>query len=476
MKTSLSVSASAMPRIPVTRKMISHTKHAYSFDDANSLLEDENGLFHPRKASDFPDISENQLAATPIVAVPTSDVSGPQITSSQNGMRLSSASVPKTSTKAQKQQDEYADYLELANSKDFSNLHALKILYVAGTDALDRPIVVLMLRNLPMKEVDPSHLLLFFINVLDKIVENEYILIFVNSKVTTENKPTFSWLQKVYHIFNRKYKKNLKALYMIYPTFWIKLIFRLFKPFISSKFWKKLVYIEEINELFKYIDKKMMDLPEEVLNYRTNGVPENKVKPMFGASLEEVLALENNPTGIPTVVEKSVQYLLQRATRVEGIFRLSGSSTNIDEIRKAFDRGDNVNLLQYEDPHAIAGMLKLFLRELKDPAFPIDFYDTCISTQTASSGNTEAWVPSVRALLSNLPAQNRLLLSFLFSMLACIAANSDVNKMTPDNLSIVFAPNLLRARSLTISQVMIDSPIINAFVRDMIIHQAALFV
>lgn len=95
---------------------------------------------------------------------------------------------------------------------------------------------------------------------LDQYVENDYSLIYFHYGLTSKNKPSMSWLWQAYKTFDRKlvrnldqliltlmsmvslvslncfylpiirYKKNLKALYLVHPTNFIKVIWQLFKP------------------------------------------------------------------------------------------------------------------------------------------------------------------------------------------------------------------------------------------------------
>jgi hypothetical protein len=67
-------------------------------------------------------------------------------------------------------------------------------------------------RNIPPKGLDYDLLLLYAIHLLDPIVSEEYVLIYCNTDATSDNRPAFSWLQKVYGIFNRKYEFNLHYL------------------------------------------------------------------------------------------------------------------------------------------------------------------------------------------------------------------------------------------------------------------------
>jgi hypothetical protein len=59
--------------------------------------------------------------------------------------------------------------------------------------------------------------------------------------------------------------------------------------------------------------------------------------------------------------------------------------------------------------------------------------------------NKDDIVPTLVTIIGELPVPNKALLREMMELLAYIENNSDVNKMTSSNLSIVFAPNLIRA-------------------------------
>lgn len=63
---------------------------------------------------------------------------------------------------------------------------------------------------------------------------------------------------------------------------------------------------------------------------------------MFGVTLAEVMGRPDHDNhNIPIVVEKAVEYLYNnRADTVQGVFRLSGSTQQIQALRKQFDTGE----------------------------------------------------------------------------------------------------------------------------------------
>jgi len=109
---------------------------------------------------------------------------------------------------------------------------------------------------------------------------------------------------------------------------------------------------------------------------------------VFGTSLEESLEVAQI-ANLPAIVFRCIQYLeLKKADQEEGVYRLSGSSAVIKSLKDRFNLGTlaspmlaiqrlnpganrftegDVDLLasdEYWDPHAIAGLLKTFMREL----------------------------------------------------------------------------------------------------------------
>jgi RhoGAP domain len=62
------------------------------------------------------------------------------------------------------------------------------------------------------------------------------------------------------------------------------------------------------------------------------------------------------------------------ALSTEGVFRLSGSAKDIEDYRAAYDRGDYVNVDPEPDHHTVAGVLKLYLRELGEPLLTFDLF------------------------------------------------------------------------------------------------------
>ncbi|KAF7549185.1 hypothetical protein G7046_g8424 [Stylonectria norvegica] len=171
------------------------------------------------------------------------------------------------------------------------------------------------------------------------------------------------------------------------------------------------------------------------------------VRQVFGAPLAEAVRYSSPTTisvPIPAVVYRCVQFLdWKNAVLEEGIFRLSGSNIVIKSLRERFNTEGDINLVtdpQYYDIHAVASLLKLYLRELPTTILTRDLHLEFLAT-TEITDRTEK-VAALNELVQRLPQANMTLLKYLNAFLIKIINNSDVNKMTVRNVGIVFSPTL----------------------------------
>lgn len=104
---------------------------------------------------------------------------------------------------------------------------------------------------------------------------------------------------------------------------------------------------------------------------------EKAARPVFGVPLNESIAIAH-VANLPAIVFRCIEYLeFKHAEQEEGLYRLSGSSAVIKGLKDKFDMQGDYNLRQVDehwDPHAIAGLLKTFLRELPTSLLTSDLH------------------------------------------------------------------------------------------------------
>ncbi|KAI8850479.1 Rho GTPase activation protein [Chytridium lagenaria] len=169
---------------------------------------------------------------------------------------------------------------------------------------------------------------------------------------------------------------------------------------------------------------------------------------VFGVPLDQSVAVSrvNDMYELPSVVYRCIEYLdAMHAFEEEGIYRLSGLSSIIQMLKDRFNNEGDVDLLgsgERYDVHAIAGLLKLYLRELQNltPVLTKHLQKDFIRI-TEIQDRTDR-ITELSRLVSKLPLTNYTLLRIMIAHLVRVVQASDINKMTVRNVGIVFSPTL----------------------------------
>ncbi|KAH9485197.1 Rho GTPase-activating protein 39 [Psilocybe cubensis] len=187
----------------------------------------------------------------------------------------------------------------------------------------------------------------------------------------------------------------------------------------------------------------------------------------FGESLDATIRLQerNYPhQKIPIILPFLADGILALGgTKSEGIFRVPGDNDSVSALKLRIDRG-YYTLEGVDDPHVLASLMKLWLRELCDPLVPDELYNECIQ----NSKDPEACVQ----IVERLPTINRRVVLFVISFLQIFLEErtQSVTKMTPANLALVMAPNLLRCNSESMSVVFTNAQYEQIFVYNLLLH------
>ncbi|XP_029782580.1 rho GTPase-activating protein 44 isoform X3 [Suricata suricatta] len=162
-------------------------------------------------------------------------------------------------------------------------------------------------------------------------------------------------------------------------------------------------------------------------------------KPSFGKPLEEHLTISGREIAFP--IEACVTMLLECGLQEEGLFRVAPSASKLKKLKAALDCCV-VDVQEYSaDPHAIAGALKSYLRELPEPLMTFELYDEWI--QASNIQEQDKRLQALWNACEKLPKANHNNIRYLIKFLSKLSEYQDVNKMTPSNMAIVLGPNLL---------------------------------
>ncbi|KDN45020.1 hypothetical protein RSAG8_05193, partial [Rhizoctonia solani AG-8 WAC10335] len=379
----------------------------------------------------------------------------------------------------------------------------------AGVDYETRPMVVVTAASFPdPRKISYDILLSRIVAYLDLYVENDYVVVFLAAG--GRHTPSWNWIWKAYRSMSRKYRKNLKRLLIVHPTWFSKMFVSLAGAVLSPKFFRKITYVSSLSELARHVPLTQIEIAPAVYNEnlkheRTITLPPTVPSSLtFGVPLEQLMGPDGDAAPVPRVIRDCVEYLRSEGPlglnlEVEGLFRRSPNVGVLRSVREAYDRGNQVTLAQYHDPHIAAVLIKKFLRDLPEPIFSGPLYPIIakcppstgwgvdglsgppsskitpngapspgVPNGTANGvhgrghkrvgseaematvggwGEGDACVEYIREVL--LPAMGWgcrvVLLGYIFHLLHDVSLRSSINKMDAHNLALCIAPNLVRS-------------------------------
>lgn len=184
-----------------------------------------------------------------------------------------------------------------------------------------------------------------------------------------------------------------------------------------------------------------LDIPLSKIRAACNAKRKNG--PLFGATIKELMA--SNPSLPAPQIFISLMKALEStdAFNTEGIFRISPSQDDLDNLCRDLESGD-YSVMMESSPHLLAVLLKKWLRNLKEPLFPFSLYNSCLSmAQSVYSSDPK----HLNLLVEKLDPPNQYMLKELVRICRIIQSNRPVTKMNLNSLSIVLGPNILRANT-----------------------------
>ncbi|GAA5836424.1 hypothetical protein JCM11251_007076 [Rhodosporidiobolus azoricus] len=159
---------------------------------------------------------------------------------------------------------------------------------------------------------------------------------------------------------------------------------------------------------------------------------------LFGVSLQDYAA--KHPTLlVPLIVQRCIANVDSHGLDNEGIYRVPGKLATIQQIvtrmekdEESFAFGPN------DDSAAVAGVLKLYLRQLPTPLFPFLATDRRVFTADFSA-QPETAMAALTRRLRRLSRPQQATLKTVCEHLARVAQCEQVNKMSASNLALIFS-------------------------------------
>ncbi|XP_026882760.2 SLIT-ROBO Rho GTPase-activating protein 3 isoform X2 [Electrophorus electricus] len=181
--------------------------------------------------------------------------------------------------------------------------------------------------------------------------------------------------------------------------------------------------------------------------------------------------IQSSGQQIPLVVESCIRFINLHGLHHEGIFRVPGSQSEVNNIRDSFESGEDPLTDSECDIDSVAGVLKLYFRGLTKPLFPEESFSQlmeCVQIENVSERAAQ-----IKTVVSSFPRPVVIVMRYLFAFLHHVSQYSDENMMQPYNLAVCFGPSLLRGAES--SDAVTLQPQINALVKTLILQHESIF-
>ncbi|XP_061672015.1 uncharacterized protein LOC133498840 [Syngnathoides biaculeatus] len=159
---------------------------------------------------------------------------------------------------------------------DMKSIEAYKrVISHGGYYAEQNAIIVFAACFLPDSDCDSynyvmENLFLYVISTLELMVAEDYMIVYLNGATPRRRMPGFTWMKKCYQMIDRRLKKNLKMFIIVHPSWFIRTLLGITRPFISSKFSSKIKYVSSLQELGQIIPMEYVHIPPSIVKLDTD--------------------------------------------------------------------------------------------------------------------------------------------------------------------------------------------------------------
>ncbi|KAJ1560634.1 hypothetical protein HK096_007811, partial [Nowakowskiella sp. JEL0078] len=177
---------------------------------------------------------------------------------------------------------------------------------------------------------------------------------------------------------------------------------------------------------------------------------------IFNIPLKEYLGFHR--LRVPPFLEKCTKVIEARGIDREGIYRISGKSSDVQDLKMRVEQ--NFDLVNFDDidPNVLASAVKQYLRQLPEPLFNFPANDRADFAKHTPEERIRGLKKSIH---HDLHPTHRSTLKFLVEHFVKIAQHLETNKMTPTNIALIFAPVIFGVQTDAFSELTTNAPLVN---------------
>uniref|UniRef100_A0A0D9XK66 Macro domain-containing protein n=1 Tax=Leersia perrieri TaxID=77586 RepID=A0A0D9XK66_9ORYZ len=161
----------------------------------------------------------------------------------------------------------HSRYLAKANSLNLSEIAEMKIIYRGGVDSEGRPVMVVVGAHFLLRCLDLERFVLHVVKEFESLIQKPYSIVYFHSAASLQPQPDLGFMKRLQQILGRKHQRNLQAIYVLHPTLGLRTAILAMQMFVDGEVWKKVVYVDRLVHLFRYVPREQLTIPDFVFQH-----------------------------------------------------------------------------------------------------------------------------------------------------------------------------------------------------------------
>nr|CAB3503171.1 unnamed protein product [Digitaria exilis] len=160
----------------------------------------------------------------------------------------------------------HSRYLAKANSMNLSDIAEMKIIYRGGVDSEGRTVMVVVGAHFLLRCLDLERFVLYVVKEFEPLIQKPYAIVYFHSAASLQPQPDLGFMKRLQQILGRKHQINLHAIYVLHPTVGLRTAILAMQLFVDREVWKKVVYVDRLVQLFRYVPREQLTIPDFVFH------------------------------------------------------------------------------------------------------------------------------------------------------------------------------------------------------------------
>ncbi|KAG5059520.1 hypothetical protein JHK87_000549 [Glycine soja] len=176
----------------------------------------------------------------------------------------------------------HSRYLSKAKSLNLSEIAEMKVVYRGGVDIEGRPVMVVVGAHFLLRCLDLERFVLYVVKEFEPIMQKPYTIVYFHSASSLQIYVPLLWLV-LHYLFNVtkswqgesvwescsiiNSRHATEAIYVLHPTLGLKLTIFALQLLVNNVVWKKVVYVDRLLQLFRYVPREQLTIPDFVFQH-----------------------------------------------------------------------------------------------------------------------------------------------------------------------------------------------------------------